>query len=63
VGLLAVLMMSAGLVLVASPAHADTTFTVNLSGDQTDFSGSDGRCDTDSTPFNGVQCTLRAALQ
>ncbi len=28
-----------------------------------DFSVSDGRCDTDSTPFNGVQCTLRAAIQ
>jgi hypothetical protein len=64
VGLLAVLVMSAGLVLVASsPALAETTFTVRFTGDQPDFSGSDGRCDTDSTPFNGVQCTLRAAIQ
>ena len=64
VGLLVVLVMSAGFVLVASsPALADTTFTVRFTGDQPDFSGSDGRCDTDSTPFNGLQCTLRAAIQ
>jgi CSLREA domain-containing protein len=51
VGLLAALMMSAGLVLVASsPAHADTTFTVDSTVD-----GGNGIC---SAPG----CTLREAI-
>lgn len=63
-GFLLAAVLAASLALAASePADAATTFIVNLTGDQTDFSGSDGRCDTDSTPFNGVQCTLRAAIQ
>jgi hypothetical protein len=60
---LLVALMAVGLMLAARPIHAATTFTVNLTGDQPDFSGSDGRCDTDSSAFNGTQCTLRAAIQ
>ena len=63
VGLLAALV-ALGLMLAANDqAHAATTFTVNLTGDQPDFSGSDNRCDTDSSALNGAQCTLRAAIQ
>lgn len=61
--LLLATFLAASLTLAAGPTYAATTFTVNLTGDQPDFSGSDGRCDTDSTAFNGLQCTLRAALQ
>jgi CSLREA domain-containing protein len=40
----------------------NSTFTVNESGDQADFSAGDGSCDRDNvTP--GSQCTLRAAIQ
>jgi hypothetical protein len=55
---------------VSSPAHADTTFVVNSTGDENDldfpggtFDGtSDAKCDVDST-LAGDQCTLRAAIQ
>jgi hypothetical protein len=58
------------LLALGTPAHADTTFTVNSTGDQndTDFPGgtfdnsSDGKCDVDSGT-TGDQCTLRAAIQ
>ena len=66
------LVVLAGIVLVAlsRPAHADTVFTVNSTGDQSDldfpcgtFDGSsDGVCDVDSDAA-GEQCTLRAAIQ
>jgi CSLREA domain-containing protein len=62
----------ASLMLVAhsSPAHADTAFTVNSTGDNNDldfpggtFDGSsDGKCDVDPGT-TGDQCTLRAAIQ
>jgi CSLREA domain-containing protein len=50
-------------------AHADTTFTVNTTGDENDLdfpggtydSTSDGLCDVDAA--TGEQCTLRAAIQ
>ena len=62
-GFLAVLV-ALGLMLATNErAYAASTFTVNLTGDQPDFSGSDGRCDTDASALNGVQCTLRAAIQ
>ena len=58
------------LAYASSPANADTTFTVNSTGDQndTDFPGgafdgtSDAKCDVDSGA-QGDQCTLRAAIQ
>lgn len=39
------------------------TFTVNLTGDQSDSSTLDNVCDTDGNFANGIQCTLRAAIQ
>jgi hypothetical protein len=58
------------LAYASSLAYADTTFTVNSTGDQNDidlpggaFDGSsDAKCDVDST-LEGDQCTLRAAIQ
>jgi CSLREA domain-containing protein len=61
--LLAMLLSTASLMLATKPAHATTTFTVNLQGDQPDASGSDGNCDTDGDASTGLQCTLRAAIQ
>jgi hypothetical protein len=57
-------------IIVGGAAHADTTFTVNTSGDENDldfpdgaFDGtSDGACDVDGAA-SGNQCTLRAAIQ
>ena len=54
-------MMAAG-VMVANPAHASTTFTVNVRDDFGDVDINDGRCDI--TRFiPGDQCTLRAAIE
>lgn len=63
VGLLAALVAVGMMLAINEQAYAASTFTVNLTGDQPDFSGSDGRCDADASAFNGVQCTLRAAIQ
>jgi CSLREA domain-containing protein len=65
--LVTVVVLAAG--LVAPPAHADTTFTVNTTGDENDLdfpggtydSTSDGLRDVDAA--TGEQCTLRAAIQ
>jgi CSLREA domain-containing protein len=55
--------MTATLLMVTSPAWADTTFTVNSTGDNGDLVR-DGSCNT-GTPIPGVgaECTLRAAIQ
>jgi CSLREA domain-containing protein len=60
-GFLAALVV-ASLVLVASssPAHASTTFTVNLTDDRADANPGDGQC---SVADFGTFCTLRAAIQ
>jgi hypothetical protein len=49
-----------GLLLAAKPAHADTTFTVNSTGNTGD-TNPDGTCDSNSTAT--VVCTLREAIQ
>ena len=54
-------LLSATMMLAASPAHAETTFTVNNTGDSADTNLSDGLCDSSS--LAGIQCTLRAAIQ
>src|SRR5215211_7591979 len=56
-------LLAACLMLAVQPAHASTTFTVNLTDDQPDASATaSGTCDIDV--FNdGNQCTLRAAIQ
>jgi CSLREA domain-containing protein len=51
-----------GLLLVARPAHAATTFTVNSTGDGADANTADNICDSDAST-EGEQCTLRAAIQ
>ena len=62
-GLLVLGMMSASLMLAASPAHAATTFSVNSTSDTPDaFPTSGNQCDTDVFT-GGDQCTLRAAIQ
>jgi CSLREA domain-containing protein len=48
--------------LAARSAYANTTFTVNLSGDAADAKLDDNACDTKLIMI-GSQCTLRAALQ
>jgi CSLREA domain-containing protein len=63
------LMLAAAMAL-SGAAHADSTFTVNTTGDENDrdfpdgaFDGSSvGRCDVDGAA-SGRQCTLRAAIQ
>ena len=62
-GLLLAALLSASVMLAATkPAHAETTFTVNNTGDSADTNLSDGLCDSSST-LAGIQCTLRAAIQ
>src|SRR5215213_9624570 len=46
--------------LAAPPAHASTTFTVNLTDDRADANPGDGQC---SVIDFGAFCTLRAAIQ
>jgi hypothetical protein len=48
--------------MVARPAHASTTFTVNDSRDLSDTNQLDGACDVFSAA-DGDQCTLRAAIE
>ena len=60
-GVLVAGMMAASLI-VASPAHASTTFTVNLPGDTKDANTSDNLCDVNLFG-SGNQCTLRAAIE
>ena len=59
-GFVAVLVMVAGIMLVAlsSPAHAETTFSVRSTSDSQDANLDDGIC----SDVSG-HCTLRAAIQ
>jgi hypothetical protein len=49
------------LALSSDPAEADTTFTVNKTGDAPDRRINDSVCDTSRS--RGKQCTLRAAIE
>ncbi len=61
-GLYLLVALVAATVLAARPAHADTTFTVNSTGDEADAKLTDAFCDAiKDTPR--AQCTLRAAIQ
>jgi CSLREA domain-containing protein len=56
------LAMMAVMLISAKPAHAATTFTVNLTSDEGDTTKGDGQCGVvPSIP--GPQCTLRAAIE
>ncbi len=63
--LVATVVVTAGLMLVSAttPAHASTTYTVNVLGDQADLKLNDNPnlCDVNQL-FGGPQCTLRAAI-
>ena len=62
-GLILTVLVSAGVLLAATPVHADTTFTVNSSADREDQAPGDGKCFTGEILVIGDQCTLRAAIQ
>ena len=55
VGVVLILMLSSG------PADAETTFTVNNTGNARDINLNNSVCDSSSD--RGIQCTLRAAIQ
>ena len=59
IALLAALVMVG---LLAPPAHAFSTFTINRTGDQSDADTTSTTCDIDDST-TGNQCTLRAAIQ
>jgi CSLREA domain-containing protein len=64
--LAATFVVEVGLVLASAttPAHASTTYTVNVVGDQADLKLNDNPNVCDVNPlFAGPQCTLRAAIQ
>jgi hypothetical protein len=50
-----------GFFTLVAPKTQAATFTVNETGDQSDFSAGDGSCDRDNVTA-GSQCTLRAAI-
>jgi CSLREA domain-containing protein len=53
-----------GLLLAAKPAHGDTTFTVNRTGDESELVAIRGNGVCDALPAaRGNQCSLRAAIQ
>ena len=60
--LLAVLLSLALVGTGQAVAGGGEMYVVNMTGDQTDFSTADVRCDIDNDPNNGDQCTLRAAI-
>jgi CSLREA domain-containing protein len=60
-GALMAAMMAAGM-LTSAPAHAATTFTVNIPGDTRDANTQDNLCDVNLFG-SGNQCTLRAAIE
>jgi hypothetical protein len=61
-GFLAALVVAGFMLVVSSsPAHADTTFTVNSNADFADNNTLDGVCDTDFASAD--LCTLRAAIE
>jgi CSLREA domain-containing protein len=62
-GLLAALVVVAGLLLAAKPSHAQTNFTVNSELDTPDANLGDGSCSTDRLIGQSPECTLRAALE
>ncbi|MBA2714023.1 MAG: CSLREA domain-containing protein, partial [Rubrobacteraceae bacterium] len=55
-------LMTAALIMVASPAWADT-FTVNSTADTGDAIPGDGSCFTGNVLVIGDECTLRAAIE
>ena len=57
---LSFLVLAAATLLVAVPAASAATYTVNVTGDQSDADVADAVCDVD-TGTAGNQCTLRAA--
>src|ERR687894_192355 len=59
-GLVILVALLFGLLLAARPAHADTTFTVNSTGNTGDRNP-EGTCDSNSTSI--VVCTLREDIQ
>jgi CSLREA domain-containing protein len=66
-GVLLAVVMPAGMVLAAQPAHASTTFTVNSTEDHSDALLTGDTCDTGyKVPGPGgamvAECTLRAAI-
>lgn len=60
-GFLVLAIVAALLTTWTKPAAAVVTFTVNSAGDASDMDLANGICDT--SPNNGRQCTLRAAIQ
>ena len=67
-GVLLAVVMAAGMVLAAQPAHATTTFYVNSTADNIDANVFAPSCDTGNlVPGSGDtmegECTLRAAIQ
>jgi len=59
--LTAIVLVGSFVGALGGTANASTTFTVNQTGDQYDFSLSDNVCDADFF-LKGPQCTLRAAI-
>ena len=57
-----IVVLVAGL-LLAKPAYAATTFTVNSTGDKTDQTPGDGKCFTGDVLVIGDECTLRAVIE
>jgi CSLREA domain-containing protein len=67
-GVLLAMVMAAGMVLAAQPAHASTTFYVNSTADYGDANVFAPSCDTGNlvpgtTDSMEAECTLRAAIQ
>jgi hypothetical protein len=61
-GLLLAVFLAASLMLTVKPAHADTTFTVDFTGDFEDATPVDNSRDINPNPSFEF-CTLRAAIQ
>src|SRR3990170_768546 len=57
-----IVVLVAGL-LLAKPAYAATTFTVNSTGDKADQTPGDGKCFTGDVLVIGDECTLRAVIE
>jgi CSLREA domain-containing protein len=63
VTMVATVLLTACLLLLASAAYAGITFTVNSTGDQGDSNLDDERCFTGIRRFGTEVCTLRAAIE
>ncbi|MEX1193541.1 MAG: right-handed parallel beta-helix repeat-containing protein [Dehalococcoidia bacterium] len=59
-GLLTIVSLAVAIGVLAGPARADATFTVNTTSDAADLAA-DVTCDSNAAP--GLQCSLRAAIQ